>query len=200
MGTDGEANVYGLQHDGHARPRPQQLMLLPSCSTHALRSKAGESVLNTHTHTHTCIFSCLPILCNLIWDFFYLLFYWYGNIHPYKIHNTSMSIRKLLSFCCSYTCSHTHTSFSFSLNVCQCVRCISWCPEHTLVPLLLVSTSSAWWWSHQKQSSQSELTETERTRKRERKKQTGGESLGIERNFNSHFIDLSRWQDKLIYI
>jgi len=59
MGTDGEANVYGLQHDGHARPRPQQLMLLPSCSTHALRSKAGESVLNTHTHILAYFLACL---------------------------------------------------------------------------------------------------------------------------------------------
>jgi len=113
------SNMMGMQGPAHNS----------SCSSPHVPPMHSEAKLvsqsSTHTHTHTCIFSCLPILCNLIWDFFYLLFYWYGNIHPYKIHNTSMSIRKLLSFCCSYTCSHTHTSFSFSLNVCQCVRCIS---------------------------------------------------------------------------
>jgi len=89
----------------------------PPLMFHPCTQKQSWWVSPQHTHTHTCIFSCLPILCNLIWDFFYLLFYWYGNNHPCKIHNTSMSIRKLLSFCCSYTCSHTHTRLSLFLSM-----------------------------------------------------------------------------------
>uniref|UniRef100_A0A3P8NK89 C2H2-type domain-containing protein n=1 Tax=Astatotilapia calliptera TaxID=8154 RepID=A0A3P8NK89_ASTCA len=35
----GETNVHGLQYDGHAKPRPQQLLLLHSHSLHALRGQ-----------------------------------------------------------------------------------------------------------------------------------------------------------------
>ncbi len=180
VGTDGEADVYGLQHDGHARPRPQQLMLLPSCSIHALRGKAGESVSHTHTHTHTHTLAYFPsgLPCMIWFEFIFIFCYCYRTSHPCQIHSTCTYKHKKktfpsLSFCRSNTYARTHIDTHsrlslFYYNVCQLVWCISRCPEHTLVPLLLVSTSSAWRWSHQKQSSQSELSETERTRERNR--------------------------------
>ncbi len=174
VGTDGEADVYGLQHDGHARPRPQQLMLLPSCSIHALRGKAGESVSHTHKHLH------IFLLAYPVWfDLSSFLSSVIVTELVTRVRYTALariSTKKTfpsLSFCRSNTYARTHIDTHsrlslFYYNVCQLVWCISRCPEHTLVPLLLVSTSSAWRWSHQKQSSQSELSETERTRERNR--------------------------------
>ncbi len=134
------------------------------------------SLTHTHTHTHLHIF----LLAYPVWfDLSSFLSSVIVTELVTRVRYTalaristkkdfSLSLFLSLKHICTHTHRHTLTSFSFLLQCMPaCLMYISM-PEHTLVPLLLVSTSSAWRWSHQKQSSQSELSETERTRERNR--------------------------------
>jgi len=171
------SNMMGMQGPAHNN----------SCSSPHVPSMHSEAKLvsqsHTHTHTHTLAYFPSFLPCIIWFEFIFIFCYCYSTSHPCKIYNTctykhkedfSLSLFLSLKYICAHTQRNTLASFSFYYNACQLVWCISRCPEHTLVPLLLVSTSSAWRWSHQKQSSQSELSETER--KTKRKKQTSGET------------------------
>jgi len=95
-------------------------MLLPSCSIHALRGKAGESVTHTHTHTHTHAYfpSCLP--CMIWFAFIFIFCYCYRTSHPYKIHNTCMyKHKRFFPLSNAYARTHIDTHSRLSRFYCD---------------------------------------------------------------------------------
>lgn len=95
--ADGTANVSGLQHDGHAGPRPQQLMPLPPRPLHALRGEAGELLIPAYFH------ACLPCVSSFL----------FCCCYPYETPNTfSIDKKHMDTHTICISCSALYASLS----------------------------------------------------------------------------------------
>lgn len=102
--ADGEANVYGLQHDGHAGPRPQQLMPLPPRPPNALGGETGELLIPAY----------FPVRqpCAISFEIIFLLFLWRNQLPLSSAKILSVDKKHMDTHTICFSCSALYASLS----------------------------------------------------------------------------------------